>query len=318
VAVAGDDSIVGTGNLCANLYVENDMKMYDVSQSDEALNANAKPALKELSPNGEEAFERWLAVAKENFQIQDRYGKDTLAADGSTLAAILPSGISGTTLVNNLDTAAANLLLLDSIKSDSEDPEKEIRDTTTLIGKQLGLNFETQIHTQLSTATFLKGWWVIKAEPLDEFDVHWVNLPSLILKLGKVLSDPVTSCRGRTKDPLTARYLLARGMWSSNKGIDPAYPILGPYLQQLELITRDRAAGREVCNLENKEYRMFSGTANGSYVAINREEALSSICHRYGTTVAEVEEVEALIRKIDRIPCYVNHPLFNKLAQTDY
>jgi hypothetical protein len=49
-----------------------------------------------------------------------------------------------------------------------------------------------------------------------------------------------------------------------------------------------------------------------------REEIMAVICHRYDTTVREVEQLEADILKITSLPWHLANPLITRMAEVDY
>jgi hypothetical protein len=123
---------------------------------------------------------------------------------------------------------------------------------------------------------------------------RWGILPSAILKLGKVMASK--------KDPKSvARF--AYGMAAGMGEIPSHFPLLGTFRNKLFSL------GRKGAIIRNK-YKPMSEMNE----FLDREFVLQWMFNRYGITVNEVLEVEAIINKIPSLPYFIGHDIFTKLA----
>jgi hypothetical protein len=179
----------------------------------------------------------------------------------------------------------------------------------TLACAHLGLKVKEQWHDRLEDATFLRGWFHRAAPPAHGW--AFAALPSVILKAaGKLLKDPVAMAR----DPKGAEMFFSAIMAGIPLSLD--YPIVGAFRA---LATRCAGASERVQRLvndayiaEGHRYKVYGGTQ------VSRESVLNSMFIRYGITPEEVEDAEALIGSVKRIPAFVVHPVFSKMAEVDY
>lgn len=178
-------------------------------------------------------------------------------------------------------------------------------------GRQLGFDVKYEASEFLETATFLKGWW----QRDGTGEVQWVPLPSAVIKLGKVLRDPVEITKFTRKGkkmhrtPLEAVRMCALALASSYGKIDLSYPILGAFCAVLE-----RCGQYVEGNFELQE----SWKPRMSGIAVDRDSVLNSIHVRYGIEVEDVLRVERLLGRIHELPAYVEDEVFDKLCSRDY
>jgi hypothetical protein len=183
--------------------------------------------------------------------------------------------------------------------------------------KQLELGFVSKFNMSISprNITFLKGWFV----PCDqsEYLYAWLPLPSQVLKIGKILTNPtdifphLSPCKAR----IAAGYGVARGVGA----IPPNYPILGPIVHKYITIAQETLNIAEIDVFLINNMRFFKDDHKmkiENLISINLEETLLMYLDRYNINIHEIEEVHRLIDKItpDLFPCMVEHPVWNKLA----
>jgi hypothetical protein len=148
--------------------------------------------------------------------------------------------------------------------------------------------------------TFLKGWFVPSA-----LGFVWMPLPSMILKVGKVLTDPkkITGI----KDPQEAVALTARSVALSFGSVPIEYPILGPFLYKMT-----QFSDKEPVDVPFLEGRAIEYGVN------NRSAVLAMISYRYELEETTVIEIENLISSVTILPSLLVHPAFLALERADY
>jgi len=177
----------------------------------------------------------------------------------------------------------------------------------------LELGFEVKYFPRdsVQTSTFLKGWWQKTATGLQ-----WFPLPSAVLKIGKLLNDPVkiTSVTRRGKkyhyDERTAVRMCALALANSYGEVPRNYPILGEFLYTMKRL--GLPSTKTLASLQESWKPRMSATD------IFRFDALDSILDRYNISPKEVFEVEELLKSIKSLPAYIEHPVFDKLCEVDY
>jgi hypothetical protein len=154
--------------------------------------------------------------------------------------------------------------------------------------------------------TFLKGWWVPSTSG-GIFEYHWMPLPSQIIKLGKVGTDP--SITFSQVDPAEAHRRMASAMALGYPIVDYDYPILGCFLKKMRGLTnavvkpvRKQIYGVDMC---------------GPVKTVDRDLAIALICKRYGLTESDIDELESRITDAP-FPCVMVDDRFNNLVRADY
>jgi len=165
--------------------------------------------------------------------------------------------------------------------------------------RQLGLLPKLKIFHDIGSATFLKGWWV---------NGKWLPLPSQVLKLGKLLTNPTVIFKKTSK--LTAWAKIAKAMALGVGSVPDTYPILGPLLKRYKtLTTLDVEAYRE------REHKVFIDPT--PFEEDDREQAISMIMQRYLCERVDIVQLE-IIYETAPFPSVIFHPLLKRLGDTDY
>jgi hypothetical protein len=166
--------------------------------------------------------------------------------------------------------------------------------------KELGLTAKVSMHSDWSTATFLKGFFS---------QTGWSPLVSCCLKLSK--SGKYTDC--------------PEGLWfgiMQSVKVPLDYPILGAMKRKaIELVGSrdgqlspavDRAIrqSHDINFIENR-YKVLESEAS-------REEVLFHMLHRYGVDESLVLEAEAQIMSISSLPVMLVHPIYDVMRSVDY
>jgi len=157
------------------------------------------------------------------------------------------------------------------------------------------------------TATFLKGWWCTSSDG----DV-WLPLPSLLLKLGKVMRHPILIAAGtgrnKTRDADRCLRRVAYAMASSPGQVPAEYPLLGPFIATL----------RRLGESYNGEAPSESWRPKALAHNVDRAACLEKMCHRYDLSVGDIIEMEEQMRQISSLPALLSHPGYLALARVDY
>jgi hypothetical protein len=297
VIVSGDDSVVSFGNESRDgfSFGEADQSQFDHTQDDGPCKI-FQSILQEYM--GFPAEFTKLAYESCSSGYTARRGRLFIKGHGGTQ---MPTGITVTTTYNSLSTAAFWIWWL-------VNPGMTVQEA----GASLGFKVKYFPRNCLSQATFLKGWW------LPTIDDHfvWRPLPSALLKLGKMIRDPVevTSFirhgKRMKRDRVEAIKMCAYALASSYSTVGSDYPIFGDFLCTLRRVgvqPPSTVAGL----IEGEKPKPSLGT-------LDRDAVLNHIQERYGITSKEVNAVAGMFKLVSSLPFYLEHPLFDKLADVDY
>lgn len=169
----------------------------------------------------------------------------------------------------------------------------------TVMAQKFGMVLK--IHHTLAP-TFLKGWFV---PVLDKF--IWCPLPSMILKLGKVLRSP-KEITGK-KDISEALRMCAYALGSSFGSVPRDYPILGCFVHKMKSF----CPGGTVLKVDEYGHRQQCFVS-----AVPRAAVLAMIEYRYGIVESDVLELENLINSVTVLPSLIVHPSLVALERGDY
>jgi hypothetical protein len=172
-------------------------------------------------------------------------------------------------------------------------------------GSQLGFRLTVEHHASVHHAIFLKG--VFLEAPDGSF--RFCTLPSQILKLGKTIQKPTMS--QREKDPRKAMAMTVGAMGRSMPLVADDLPLLGPFLAVLRR-HGDADEKGEVEELNDNPYKVVGSNL------VTRDVYMAFVCHRYGTTKDEIEELEDMLTAVNQLPVLLSHPLVARLALRDY
>jgi len=277
VAFAGDDSMVRwpTGEIG-----ESDFRKYDSSQDEGPIKHYLCPLFEDLGVSedgaslfGESCSAGYRVPATKTSPVEIR-------GHGGVQ---MPSGDPATTLGSSLDTLAPYLRTL-ALYSEGYGAHFEAT------CQEMGFNAKYKSATE-STVTFLRGWWPTPG-------AGHVPLPSMVNKLGKVLTNPVVITG--LKDAAEARRRCATAVAESMKSVPEDYPILGAFFRMLRRV----GSATDGWTLPVDPYKTVYGTG-----AV-REDVLESVQDRYGLDTHAVERVERLFDQVKALPCIVVDPAF--------
>jgi len=296
VCVAGDDTGMAWGSLqikgCDTRFGESDLSSFEVTQDEGPLYDGLPQWMGAMGVSDLVLDEVHDAVAG-GYTVREGHMK----VSGDT-GVMLPTGIAFTTTINSVNAIA---LVCEIIQN---------RETHTVeeTARSLGLTVKYQERFTLDTVTFLKGWWCEAGDRRV-----WMPLPSAVLKLGKTLREPHEIMRL----PKTRKHLAVRQMaYALSQGygqVPDDYPILGVFLQTLRRLGVKPGT--------NKRFELHE--ANRDKVQItdgkcSRLSVLGAMMLRYHLDPGDIGEAETILRQINSLPAYIEHPVFDALCETDY
>jgi hypothetical protein len=182
--------------------------------------------------------------------------------------------------------------------------------------KLVGVTIKLQESDDLKDVTFLRGFWALNKSN----ERVWTNMPSLSLKIGKILVDPSILAKKSLErpDPVLAAHTVWWAMMQSVK-VPYDYPILGAMRAKSETLPRaelsDATAAHIIDNpyiSENARYKMMSDSE------VTRQSVLDFMLTRYNITETEVVLAEMRIMVVPRLPCMLFDPLYLKMKERDY
>jgi len=174
---------------------------------------------------------------------------------------------------------------------------------TTLATDQarLGLIAKLTTHDSVNSATFLKGWWV----PTIQGTMVWLPLPSQVIKLGKILTNPRDIFKHLGAD--LAWRSAASSMAASYGTVPFDYPLFGSLLKRYSYL------GGEVKELDFQKHKVKVDTQ----AVVDVEAVTEMICGRYGISEDEIYDMEIEIASAP-FPGLLVHPAWRFIAERDY
>lgn len=301
ILVSGDDTLISLGPLSYSgiRFIEWDASMFDQSQDQGPLYYG---------------MNNWMAAMgapKEYITLlQNICAKPYRAYVGELEIRGKPgwqmsTGITATTILNSVNSACAAIYCM-SMKF--KDP--------ALCGRKLGFTLKIKTQDELYKCTFLKGWWLPDPDGHD----NWVVLPSLAIKLGKIMNDPVTITRvtrhGKAVrfDSVKAVRIVAKGLSLSYGHVPTDYPIFGSLLKRLgELGLWHKVLERTNILSEAHQYKTMPDV-----LKLDRDFCEKAICERYNLELSDLRRADQLIAKVTVLPAFLCDPVFERLREVDY
>jgi hypothetical protein len=303
---SGDDSVFRTS---VGTWYEADYSKFDQSQQRDALEFSYKiMGHYGMSPVVIAALRE---SSRGRFKARFKYGAESGFVAGKFKCR--PTGGPDTTAGNTVVGALAIWYALVQHGGKFTDPSVLI----AWMSVNLGLNikiFETRY------PTFLRGMWFETGD-----HITWLPVPSMLLKIGKVLTEPAKI----VTEKLVKRLRLSRGEvlrrvaygMGKSPGLIPfSYPLLGPFCEKLISLGSEGHHGVDHLNVDKyvESYRptvehVFRGDESELRIT-----ALQAFAERYSVSIAEIEDAERLIRSVDDLPVFLAHPVFVRLVVVDY
>jgi hypothetical protein len=307
VAASGDDTFVCFGRYAGYFgmkFAEGDFGMADQSQDAACFENYQFRVIRKLG-SSEDIIQILRAQCKDTYKVK----KQNLEVDGDG-GFQLPTGTTFTSYCNT--TTALGSFGYYFSKCDLSKPPPPVAE---VIG-ELGLDIKFIVREKFSEMTFLKGWWIREA---DCDVVHWMPLPSQVIKIGKEMKDPIHTTKV-TRRGHTHRYCAEDAArivaWSIHLGhanIEQTYPVLGPFVQALKR-----------CGMAPKGSDVIVGTEKynrvefGKFPKLCDEEMLYNMESRYGVVKTDIDRVHSLLDSVATIPTLLFDPVFDRLCDEDY
>jgi len=299
IVVAGDDTIGCWGSTWRQdghptPYFECDYTMFDQTQTEHCAQADTHILpLMGFPP----WFMRLLSQASQGpVSVVDikRQWKITVEPGYQ-----MPTGISTTTAASCLHNAIALMYMYIRWHISRLAPHDALG--------ELGLVAKFVDVEESSQLTFLRGWW-----PDNK---HWTMLPSCVMKLGKLLQDPMTLVVATSRSTYqTAVQSMARGVALGCGFIPPAMPITGAFLAAC---LRPADAGLKLRHNIVEAHKTIIDDEQ-AFTASDRKLVLDAIHVRYGVAPERVMDLEKLFSNITSLPCVYYHDIMAPLLDRDY
>lgn len=304
ILVSGDDSLIVWGpfaGIMGSLCGEADQSAFDHTQDEGPLIVAANIWMKYIGVP-EDIIAKLQSFAPTNFVVRTK----TMSGRG-TAGVQMPTGTSVTSVQSSLHTILMYYACIGELAKN-----KSVPIDVPAIARSLGFTVKYKATLILSEATFLRGWWQLADSGLT---VHWAPLPSLVLKLGKVLTAPEMCFKPRLSDRRKAHTMLLYALGRTMSGISRDYPILGPFLAMCDRLGKSDTHYTINWNMADPD-RPFKSYSLGT--SVKRSAALEVICRRYDLQESDILECERQFERVYALPCLLSHPVFVRLAQVDY
>jgi len=290
---AGDDFFALVHEKDCVVAFENDFSKFDRTQGVHALGAELR-ILVFLGMEYRQAkllFETQLAKPRyqsDKYQIKQRMEMEAQRATGS----------SDTTVGNTLTNMMSVLFALHAENG-----------VTNLVERQLDLGFvsKLQIHRDIIQGTFLKGWWL----PLTTEGLQWLPLPSQVIKIGKILTNPETIFPELSSDQ--AWRAAATSMAASYGTISFNYPLFGTFLKRYVELSGKVVDLQQTRLLTGLAFRTRRETCDPP----DRQHAIDYFTQRYGLSEDDILEMETEICSAP-FPGLLTHVGWAVIARRDY
>lgn len=290
VIVAGDDFFAIVREKDEIFYLENDFAKFDRTQGVHAQDAEAK-VLKLLGMS-----ERISYILFTTMNLQPRYENKRLDHQAIYhMPAQRATGAPDTTIGNTINNIISVIYAVMNTGTFNRLAEHQAN---------LGLEAKLQRHTEASTATFLKGWWL----PCED-EYYWLPLPSQTIKMGKILTLPTQIFKHLSED--SAWRSAAKSMGSSYKNVPFEYPLFGPQLQryaQLEGEVKDLAPYQP-----NEAHKIVVDEK----AKVDKYTARVYIANRYNISYEDIVNMEEEMLSMP-FPGLACHPGWAKVVEKDY
>ena len=296
IMAAGDDTLVKLNN---NMFEEDDFSMYDQSQDDGPLKDTMLYWLSILGVQHDMWFE-WYHSFASGYKAKKRNSVTSLLIKGNP-GTQMATGSTLTTVINTVNAILAKIYRIS--QSHRTSPEVHL---------DLGFNVKNKCFDTPFEMTFLKGWWGI-----DDEKYYWFPLPSLCLKIGKIINDPTVIAKAKSRRE--SIQLVAHAISCCIK-VPPDYPILGPFVMALRrcgMISKNEIAPETM--IEDYSYKMWTGlTYDRPCSALLLDHLMQMTCARYRIDIEDITRVHRKFDSITSIPTFVCDEVFLRLRDVDY
>jgi hypothetical protein len=292
VMILGDDSLAFRTIGGKVVVYENDFSQYDMTQRDVQQQQVKKIMTAFGLPAGCIALWERL-IYEEKFSLRVNNSKWKGKRNPQQLTGIATTSVCNS-ILNLVATVSCHMMSTGQCDDLSQKYSK------------WGLSSKLNIVDPDLGPTFLRGWFV--KEYNQNFYI-WMPLPSQIVKLGKTIEKPTLIAH--TKDWGEAYKRCAFILANSYAHLDPAYPILGIFIQRLLSESLEFNADQEV--IEERKYKLRLDIRR----FVDRAHVMNCMYARYDVTEKEILEAEDVIRK-SHFPGIFGSTALEALFYTDY
>jgi len=305
IAMCGDDTFGTDGHE----FFESDYSMFDSTQGDALLEAGTRVLSTSMTAE-------WLKVFKFIMTSKLRtQSTSPIEVMLDVMQAMQKSGLPPTSWWNWFANAFGQVRIVHM-----RPMYETLQETVEKATAECGFTVKCKV-LPITEVTFLKGCFVPGPQGLQ-----WLPLVSQVLKLGKVLGDPLLcfTKKAHGGDYNRACRLMCTALAAGYERIPDDYPVLGAFIRCYKRIglTVRGAQDEASCatNFRNVAVEDFDykPSMTGAKTVIDAGEAMQFICNRYDTTPEEVQSLENMFDQVDRPQVVVQHPLLLKLAAADY
>jgi hypothetical protein len=309
--VSCDDTSVSTGRYQSYFgYVtdDSDFSQYDQSQLKALFDIDFKAMANDVSPTLIKAFAT-LHHAINSMAVKGKI-KDPETGDWVKMRAILRysmrTGVGTTSSFGGLHNIYTRIYWL--LRSE-ESPMSFDRTCA-----ELGIVVKLAKRNALEGAIFLRGWFIGPS-------YQWSILPSAVLKLGKLMKNPIALLQLKSAiSDAEAEKLAAQTMFYAimrSVDVPDDYPLIGAFKRlanRLPRATSERANALIMDEYirEGARYKLLRAAP------IARKYVINAIIERYDISEQQVIECESYILSIPSLPALIQHPVFVKLRDVDY
>jgi hypothetical protein len=304
ILVAGDDSLVGVWENGVLRWYEADAGMFDQSESYGPLLSEYR-ALHKLGVPGR-TTDLLFHLAHASYRVAGREHQWHATIDRSH-RPMRDTGGADTSIGNSIVMAQAWVHVARA-------------GFHLKVFSDLGLDMKVKQHQDPTDPTFLKGKWYL-AETLEGLRYVWGPLPSRFLKMGKSLRDPRALYRAQARKDLFKAYMLYANDVAHSYAPFLQVPIVRAFVQRY-------LTGPKILDFLAKEHwkvqpevdDLHEGDPGAGWTAASLPgDRVDWTCllRRYDISMADIEEVEDLIRE-SKPGEFLEHPVFLKLAAVDY
>lgn len=297
---AGDDTFFIVNLKGKLFYGEIDFSKYDRTQGKHALSAaiRIEHALGMAVETCDAMYCSYISSSKYEEKSLNYKARISMPVQRAT-------GGPDTTIGNTINNMLSIIHSLHRVETLEDIPRMQ---------KEMGFQSKFFMDNELMGKTFLKGGFFLKK---DQENFTWLPLPSQILKIGKIMTDPKLIFKHVGEKQ--ARVLAAVGMAKGLGTVPINYPILGPFINMylkigfLTFGDTDHLFTSENLRFFKDEHKMQLTENN----QIDIDYAYGFMLARYGLERQEIEEFHELLHGIRDLPVVINHPI-NQALEIDY
>lgn len=302
IIVSGDDSLaIVTDHSGKQFIMEADASMYDQSESFGPLRQQWRMMRHFGTPDDTIEQLRRLASATLVLPLTEEKGGRSSVRLSQRERPMRQTGGSDTSLGNSYVMLMSAAYVLMHYPHDQEALEVRFQN--------LGLRMKIKILDSIRQATFLKGHWTVTIAG----DLHWVPLPSRILKIGKTVEELQRIFPKSFRGKASANEMLTDASYKyvSEVAHGLGYFCRTPYIHHFV----DAFPLKHTPRMQENPYKVIADKTV-SKPSLDENEYFCFVADRYG--VSECVAREALLHLPTGLFQHREHALFARFAAVDY